>query len=145
MNELNGFLILKNDGKIVFQHELYAQGSEDFDSALFSNVILAIQSFIQNLGEDNLRQMELGNSKVFISRDKEINLILVAKASKQAKAKKFNKFLKKIQEKLRNTYYEKIFSAKELIEYINTDFVQDFEEIVKDSFKQRLTDFFQSI
>ena len=144
MKELNGFWILDKVGTVLFQYETFIQGSEDY-TALFSNVIVAIQAFVQNLGEDKVKQMELGKSKVFISRDDETELILVIKTDKNAKAKKFNKLLEKVQTFLIQTYIEKVFTKKELIEYIKTSFSNDFSELFKDQKVERLSDFMRGV
>ena len=145
MKELNGFWILEKDGKVLFQHELYAQGSNDFNSALFSNVIIAIQAFVQNLGEEKIKQMELGKSKVFISREDNTELILVIKTEKKAKPKKLNKLLEKIEKVLVKKYIGEVRTKKELIEYIKSSFSKDFEEIMKDQLVERMTDFMRLV
>ncbi|MHA1300916.1 MAG: hypothetical protein ACTSO9_15970 [Candidatus Helarchaeota archaeon] len=145
MNEINGFWILEPDGNILFQHELFVQGSEDFDSALLSGVILAVQSFVKNLGEEKVKQMELGKSKIFILRDNETDLILVLKTEKKVKTKKYYKLLEKLQEKIQQIYTDKIFSKKELREYLITSFHKDFDELMGISIKQRMSDFFKAV
>ncbi len=145
MEELNGFYILENDGQILFQYELFLQGSRDFDPALFSGVVMAMQSFVQNLGEKKFDQMELGKSRVFVSKDEELHLILVLKTAKNVNQKKYSKLLEQIQKGLRQYYYDRLFSQKDLRNYIKTSFKRDLEELIGSSMKKRMKDFLQSL
>lgn len=145
MKDLSGIWILDKDGDILFENEFFTQGSGEFNSALFSGVILAVQTFVKNLGEEKIEQMEFGNSIIYVLKDDETNLIYILRIIGEAKNKKFNKILEKIQQKLQKVYYDNLFSLKILKEYVKSSFNDDLKEILKDKREQGISDFFQSI
>ena len=145
MNEINSIWFLEQDGNVLFRSENDMQNSEEHNSFLFSGMVMAIQSFIKELGEEKIKQMELGNSKIFISKDEETDLILVLKTNKEANNKRINKFMEKIQEKTREVYYNSLFTPKKLKEYIKNSFKNDLEELFKADMDHRVSKFFESI
>ncbi|NVM29970.1 MAG: roadblock/LC7 domain-containing protein [Candidatus Helarchaeota archaeon] len=150
MSEINGIWILEADGNLLFSHEIFGQGSEDFASALFSGLILSIQKFIQELGEKKAERIEMGNTKFFISKDTDHDLFFVIKTTQNASNNKTSKLLNKVQKRFKQKFGEflKKFSLKQLRIYIDNIFRSELSDILKDFeavAKERFSEFFNSI
>lgn len=150
MSEISGVWILEENGEPLFSYEIFSQGSEEYDSALFSGFILSIQKFSTQLGEKEAERIEMGRTKYFIAKDTELKLLFVIKATQEANNKKVSKILSKIQKIFKQKFenFLKKYTVKELRIYIDNIFSSEVKELVGDTktvAKDRFTEFFNSV
>ncbi|MBD3230200.1 MAG: hypothetical protein GF329_18625 [Candidatus Lokiarchaeota archaeon] len=148
MKDINGIYIITEEGKILFNHELYIQGSDMIDSSLFSNFVLSIQQFSKTIGEKQANRIELGKSKVFISKDKEKKIIFVVRSSKSANNKKMLNNLKQIQKKFIKKFDSKVierYDPDKIKMYIYNLFITEVEKIIKGDLDKNFSEFFDTI
>jgi len=127
MTDIFGFWIFNSDGNLLFSLEQYAQGSQEFNSALLSGLISAIQNFILELGERSAEIIELGNSKIFLARDGD--LIFVLKADPKVKDKKMSKLLEKSRDNFMTNYKKFLTSESHIRMHIFSAFNKDLNEL----------------
>ncbi|TFF96186.1 MAG: hypothetical protein EU547_06710 [Promethearchaeota archaeon] len=147
MNEISGIYILTEGGNVLFNHEIYVQGSDSLDSSLFSNFVLSIQQFSNTMGEKEANRIELGKSKVFLNKDTKSSLIFVIKSSQSADNKKMNNYLKQIRTKFLKQFSDdlKKYPADNLKMYIYNLFITEIEKIIKDKLDSNFADFFDTL
>ncbi len=150
MSEINAFWILEEGGTPLFSYEIFTQGSEDYNSALFSGFIVSIQQFSSQLGEKEAERIEMGKTKYFITKDQTHNLLFVIKASQKANNKRVSKILSKIHKKFVQKFenFLKKYTINELRIYIDNIFTNEVKELLRDTetvTKDQFADFFGSI
>ena len=150
MSEINGVWVLEEGGSPLFSYEIYTQGSEEYTSALFSGFIVSIQHFSSQLGEKDAERIEMGQTKYFIKKDSELNLLFVIKTSQKANNSKVSKILSKIHKKFKQKFsnFLKKYTINELRVYIDNIFTNEVKELLRDTTtvtKDQFSDFFNSI
>lgn len=150
MTEINGVWIFDSDGSLIFSSEIYKQGSESYDAALFSGLILSIQQFIMEIGEKKAERIEMGDAKYFISKDPDTNIIFVIRGIPTVDNSKASKLVAKIQKRFNQKFKKFLnkFTTKELRIYIDDIFQNELQELLKDSdlvAKERFSEFFESL
>ena len=104
MKGLNGFYIVRKDGVLLFSHESLVQGSGDWNLALLSSVICALQGIARELGKESTKVIEIGDKKLYTSIDIEFGLIFIVRADSKTKAKKIGEILKDFKDKFLKKY-----------------------------------------
>ena len=149
MSGITGIWIIMENGEMLFNYELFTQGSEEYDSALFSGFILSIQRFIKELGEKKTERIEMGSTKIFIAKDVKYNLIFVIRTTQDVSNKKVFKLLDKIQNRFAKKFgkFLIVYTVEELRIYIDNIFRTEIEDILGDVGKvarARISKFFDS-
>jgi len=93
------YIVRKEDNKLVFNYEIYMQGSQQYDLAIFSSVVSALQNFSGELNQGELKSLSLGNKKIFSAYNKEKDLIFILRCNPKVKEKKIEALLNEILEK----------------------------------------------
>ena len=94
MSLLNEFWIISSDGLPVYHQTL----TEELDQSLFGGFISAIQIFIKELGEEEIKKLEMGGSKIIILSSEDREWFFIGKSNIKAKEKKIHKYLSEIRE-----------------------------------------------
>ncbi|MHA1276902.1 MAG: hypothetical protein ACTSQI_21610 [Candidatus Helarchaeota archaeon] len=144
MREILGIWVIENDGQILFSQELYPQGATESNITLFSGLIVTIQKFLSELGDKDAERIDIGNEKIFISKDPEYGLIFIMKVTETANNRKITKLLSKIRKdfiKSFSPYFTK-YSPSELQLYISNIFRLYLNKLFESSLKERMEDFF---
>ncbi|MHA1799524.1 MAG: hypothetical protein ACTSVY_13845, partial [Candidatus Helarchaeota archaeon] len=139
------FWILKINGQILYSDECFVQGSEEFNSALFAGFISAIQSFIQELGEKNAETIELGSSRIILSKNEDLGLVFVLRSKLGSKEKKIRKMLDKIIKTFVENYSKYINTEDKIRTHIFSSFHKEFHKIIGDNLEKRMKSFFGSL
>ena len=146
MPEIEGFWIIEaTTAKVIFSDECFIQGSGDFDSALFTGFISAIETFIQEIGEKKAETIELGNSKIYLNKDESSELIFVLRAGPDTKEKKVKKTLEKIVQNFNENYSKFLTTPEKLREHIFHAFHKDIHKITGESMEKRMNKFLGSL
>ncbi|MHA1651094.1 MAG: hypothetical protein ACTSYB_12935 [Candidatus Helarchaeota archaeon] len=143
MIEITGVWIIDKNGELLFSYELLYPGSKNLDNALFSGLIVTLQRFIAELGEKDAERIEMGDSKIFISKDKDTDIIFIIRSMLSANNRKVTKVLNKIQKKFIQSFkpYFSKYSPADLKLYIHNIFKTYLESILNVSLSERMDAF----
>ncbi|MHA1309664.1 MAG: hypothetical protein ACTSWR_10330 [Candidatus Helarchaeota archaeon] len=135
MEEIIGLWLLNEDGKTIFSIENYVQGSEDYDSALFSGFVLSVSKFSSTIGEKKLERIEFGNSKIFLKKDKETNLIFVLRTIQNTNNKKMERLINNLNKKFNKKFKNNVnqYSFEDLKTYLEQIFITELKKSGKGS------------
>ena len=146
MPDIEGFWIIESEtGEVIFSDECFVQGSENFNSALFTGFISAIQSFIQEIGEKKAETIELGSSKIHLAKEDQSKLIFVLRTNLNTKEKKMKKALDKIVTNFLDNYSKFLKTPEKLREHIFHGFHKDIHKITGETMEKRMGEFFGSL
>ena len=99
MKGLEGvYIINRKNSEILFSYDTFIQGSGDWDLALLSNFISALQGFAVELGERETRLIQLEDKKLFSSLNEEFDLFFIIRCSKKSNESKFFSILDQIKQ-----------------------------------------------
>jgi len=131
MDEIYWIYILDDIGKTLFSYENHIQGSSTANVALLSHLIYALQSISKDIREDQVKGVEMGNDKFFLTKEKLTNYLFILKTHRDANSEVINPILNEIKTK----YVEKFtghfsIDVDKKIEILNS-FREDIKEILK--------------
>ena len=157
MEGIIGIWIFDQKGQQLFSHEISLEGSDQTDSALFQGFISSIEKFANQLGKEQIEQIEMGKIKIFLSRDAETKIAFIIKTSKDVNNKTASKLLSKIQKDFLHTfkayfkkfdsrveethYYFKKYEPQDLGIYINNLFKTYIEKLFGISIREKMTNY----
>ncbi|MFX0069481.1 MAG: hypothetical protein ACFFAO_00105, partial [Candidatus Hermodarchaeota archaeon] len=84
MDKIYWIYILDKTGATLFSYENITPGVPGNTSALLSNFIFALQSIAKSLKEDEVKGVEMGNSKFFMTKEKLTNYLFIVKSDREA-------------------------------------------------------------
>ncbi len=145
MESITGIWIIDEKGVILFNYEAYPQGSQEVESVLMQGFIFSIEKFVNELGEKQTERIELGKTKILLSKDEETKFVFALKATQHANIKTLTKLLNKIQRdfiKSFKPYFSK-YDPQDLRLYISTIFKEYIENLLKTTGKDRMAEFFE--
>ena len=97
MNEINSMYIINYAGDLIFWQENISQSAKKIDQEYLSNILSTLEMIASKIGEEEVKIIELGNNKFFISKDNMTGISFVLKCEKGVKPKKINQILKDIK------------------------------------------------
>ena len=99
MNKIYWIYIIDNTGATIFSYESPIQGVSGINSTLVSHFIYALQAVGKNLEEDEIKAVDLGNNKYFITKEKFTSYLFIIKTSPDTQSSLINPLLKNIRNK----------------------------------------------
>ena len=99
MNKIYWIYIIDNTGATIFSYESPIQGVSGINSTLVSHFIYALQAVGKNLAEDEIKAVDLGNNKYFITKEKLTSYLFIIKTSPDIQSRIINPLLKTIRNK----------------------------------------------
>lgn len=123
--------IIDSKGATIFSYQKAIHGTSQINSTLLSHFIYALQSVAETLEEDEIKEVDIGNNKFFIAKDKLTSYLLIIKTKTDAESKILTSILKNIK--------------KEFIRRFTGHFSLDVDkkiEILK-SFEKYVTEIFE--
>ncbi|MHA1380867.1 MAG: hypothetical protein ACTSRG_21075 [Candidatus Helarchaeota archaeon] len=128
---------------------LYNQSLGTVDETLFSGFLSSLQTFIETIGEERLKKIEMGNSKITIAHLEEYKIILALRSPKKTKDKYLEKKIEEIQMKFITKYGSQLVKHQIKHQPYNTtifeDFYIDLKEIFEEKIDKNITDWLQKI
>jgi len=97
MNEINSLYIINFAGHLIFWQENVSQSAKKIDQEYLSNILSTLEMIALKIGEKEVKIIELGNNKFFISKDNLTGISFVLKCEKGVKPKKINQMLREIK------------------------------------------------
>ena len=131
MDEIYWIYIIDTTGKTLFSYENHIQGTSTANTALLSHLIYALKSISKDIREDQVKGVEMGNDKFFLTKEKLTNYLFILKTHRDANSEVINPILNEIKTKFvgKFTGYFSI-DIDEKIEILNS-FREDIKEILK--------------
>lgn len=126
MKEINSIYIINSNGDLIFLQENLSQTSEDFHFDYLSNFLSTIETIAKEIGEKEVKVIELGNNKFFIAKDKLTKITFILKCDKTAKPKKSFELLKEIK----NIFIEKFTGNFNSPQIVKRRLMKSFIEVL---------------
>ena len=131
MDEIYWIFILDDIGKTIFSYENHIQGSSTANTALLSHLIYALQSITKDIREDQIKGVEMGNNKFFLTKEKMTSFLFILKTHREANSEVINPILNEIKSKFVKKFTGHFsIAVNEKIEILNS-FREDIKEIFK--------------
>ncbi len=124
MRDIDEIWIVKPGGITVFN-----QSKDEVDPILIGGFFSAIQTFVEQLGEKELKTMQLGDSKITIYNAKQ-GYLFISRSQKKIKDKKIITHLKLVETKFFEEYGDILESWTS-----DVNAFQNFGEIIEEIFK----------
>ncbi len=130
MSDVVGLYILNHRGELIYLQENTLPSSKELDPDYLSNFFTTLQTIAQKIGEEEVKIIDLGNSKFFLTKDKLTGIEFILKCEKNIKQKKVFETHKKII----NLFIEKFignYNASEQTKtFLMNSFMKDLAEII---------------
>ncbi len=97
MNEIISLYIINYTGDLIFWQENVSQNAKKIDQEYLSNIISTLEMIASQIGEEEVKIIELGKISHFISKDNMTGISFVIRCEKGVKAKKINQMLREIK------------------------------------------------
>ena len=106
MLEIHGVWMIRQDGKIIYAHEFYIQGSEDLNTALYGSLISHVKKAVMTPNQNQIKVIELEDAKIFSLNDQKLGILIVIKSSNKVDTKRINKLINRLKELYDQHMYE---------------------------------------
>ncbi|MHA1299250.1 MAG: hypothetical protein ACTSO9_07445 [Candidatus Helarchaeota archaeon] len=133
MDKIEEVWVIEESGVCLFNQSL-----GNIDETLFSGFLSSLQSFIETIGEEKLRRIEMGNSKITIFNLEEYKILIVLKSPKKTSDKYLEKKIKEIQIKFIVKYGSILVEHQVKRMPYNTSVFQDFHKDLKEIFEEKI-------
>ncbi len=131
MDEIYWIFILDNGGKTLFSYENHIQGTSTANTALLSHLIYALKSISKDIREDQVKGVEMGNDKFFLTKEKLTSYLFILKAHRDADSEVINPLLNEIKTKFVEKFTGHLsVDVDEKIEILSS-FREDIKVILK--------------
>ncbi len=97
MNEIISLYIINYAGDLIFWQENVSQHAKKIDQEYLSNILSTLEMIASQIGEEEVKIIELGKISHFISKDNMTGISFVIRCEKGVKAKKINQMLREIK------------------------------------------------
>ena len=97
MNEIISLYIINYTGDLIFWQENVSQHAKKIDQEYLSNILSTLEMIASQIGEEEVKIIELGKISHFISKDNMTGISFVIRCEKGVKAKKINQMLREIK------------------------------------------------
>ena len=130
MNQIYWIYIIDDTGATIFSYETIVQGSLNNNHAIISHFLHALRSIGKNLDLNEVKSIDLGNSRFFLAKEKLTNYLFIIKSDQDTEFEFITLLLKHIKYKFveKFTGYFKLV-VDEKIELLNS-FKEDVREIL---------------
>ena len=133
MNKIDWIYIIDNAGATIFSYENYIQGSGNISYALLSHFLFALQSIAKDLKENEIKGVEMGNNKFFLSKEKSTKYLFILKSNRDANSQIIEPLLKQIKDK----FVKKFPGRKDLFVDEKIELLNSFKEDIRAILKQK--------
>ena len=99
MDEIYWVYIIDASGKTLFTFENKIQGSLTANTSLLTHLIYSLQSISKDIRDYEVKGIEMGNNKFFITKEKLTNYLFILKTHRDANLEYINPILIEIKDK----------------------------------------------
>ena len=97
MDEIYWIFIIDANGKTLFSYENHIQGSSTANVALLSHLLYSLQSISKDIREGQVKEVEIGNNKFCLTKEKLTNHLFILKSHRDANSEVINPILNEIK------------------------------------------------
>lgn len=133
MDEIYWIYIIDELGKTLFSYENHIQGSSTANTALLSHLIYALQAISKDIREDQVKGVEMGNDKFFLTKEKLTKYLFILKTHRDANSDEINPLLNEIKTK----FVEKFTGHFSVDVDKKIEILNSFREDIKEIFKRK--------
>jgi len=130
MTDIVGLYILNRRGELIYLQENIIPSSKELGLDYLSNFFKTLQTIAKKIGEEEVKIIDLGNSKFFLTKDKLTNIEFILKCEKNIKQKKVFETHKRII----NLFIEKFIgnynASEQTKNFLMNSFMKDLTEII---------------
>jgi hypothetical protein len=130
MSDIVGLYVLNRRGELIYLQENTLPSSKELDPDYLSNFFTTLQTIAQKIGEEEVKIIDLGNSKFFLTKDKLTGIEFILKCEKNIKQKKVFETHKKII----NLFIEKFIgnynASDQTKTFLMNSFMKELAEII---------------
>ena len=130
MSDIVGLYILNRRGELIYLQENTLPSSKELGPDYLSNFFSTLQTIAQKIGEEEVKIIDLGNSKFFLTKDNLTRIEFILKCEKNIKPKKVFETHKKII----NLFIEKFIgnynASDQTKNFQMNSFMKDLAEII---------------
>jgi hypothetical protein len=143
MNKIYWIYIIDNTGATIFSYQNPIQGTSGINPTLLSHFIYALQSVAKNLEQDEIKGVDIGNNKFFITKEKLTSYLFIIKTSTDIESKRINPILQTIK----NKFVELFTGHFSLDVDEKVEILRSFEDYVKEILegKTRINKFIEAL
>ncbi len=131
MERIYWLYIIDPAGATIFSYQNAIHGSSDINSTLLTHFIYALQSVAKNLEEDEIKGVDIGNNKFFITKEKLTSYLFIIKTKTNTEARRVNPILKNIE----NEFVKRFTGQFSLNVDEKVKILKSFEDYVKGVFE----------
>jgi hypothetical protein len=130
MNDIFWIYIIDNTGAIMFKYETTLQKSLKNSSAVLSNFLKNLEFIAMNLRKNEIRGVEMGNHKYFITRENHPKYLFIIKTGRDADGGYIRQILNQIRQRFVEKFDENmVLAVEEKIEILDS-FKEDVNVII---------------
>ncbi len=133
MDEIYWLFIVDNIGKTIFSYENHIQGTSTANTALLSHLLYALQTISKDIKEDQVKGVEMGNDKFFLTKEKLTSYLFIIKTHRDADSEVINPILNEIKTK----FVEKFTGQFSIDVDKKIEILNSFREDIKEIFKRK--------
>ena len=133
MENIDEVYIIEDSGVCLFNHSI-----GKVDETLFSGFLSSIQTFLETLGQDRIKKIEMGTSKITIFNLDEYHIFLVLRSPSKTKDKYIKKKLDEIQKRFIIKYGGYLVETQVKGLPYNTSQFNSFHEDLKEIFEEEI-------
>ncbi len=122
--------VIEAKGTIFYKHYSDMQYADVFDSHMFSGFVAAIQSFAREIGEQEAKEIVLGNRMLYCAMDAFSGMIFVVECDPKSKPKKIRQILEKIKSIFVNSFLGNFYAEETVKSKIVPEFRKKLNETV---------------
>jgi hypothetical protein len=130
MKEIEGIFIINSKGDLIFSQENLVIESKELDPDYLSNFLSTLLTIAQKIGEDEVKIVDLGESKFFLTKDKLTHLEFILKCNKETKYKKVSQIHKGIVNLFIEKFTGNFNSSNETKKILMSSFIQQLNELI---------------
>ena len=133
MDDIYWLFIVDNIGKTIFSYENHIQGTSTANTALLSHLLYALQTISKDIKEDQVKGVEMGNDKFFLTKEKLTSYLFIIKTHRDADSEVINPILNEIKTK----FVEKFTGQFSIDVDKKIEILNSFREDIKEIFKRK--------
>ncbi len=130
MTKIDWIHIIDDTGATIFSYETIVQGSLRNNHTIISHFLYALQSISKNLDYSEVKSVDLGNNRFFLTKEKFTNYLFIIKSNQETDLD----FITLLLNQIKHKFVEKFkghfkLVVDEKIELLNS-FKEDVREII---------------
>ena len=131
MDEIYWIFIIDETGKTLFSYENQSQGTSTENLALLSHLIYSLQSISKDIKENQVKGVEMGNNKFFLTIEELTSYLFILKTHRDANSEVINPILNEIKIRFTKKFTGHFsIDVEQKIEIIES-FKEDVQEILE--------------